>query len=91
MDTKYTPETQAGTQDVVSPGIWHGMASAPVGVVGACIDIWCKTEERRITDCFFDKEASRWSYETFDGADYRCTGVIEPLAWMPSPAAPEGF
>jgi hypothetical protein len=69
---------------------WRDIASAPVGDVSACIDIWCAEHDCRRTYCFWDAETDRWVYEDFDGGEYRVRGISRPVAWMPTPAKPEG-
>lgn len=88
MNTKCERPAQVEAQDVVPA--WRSMASAPVGDLGACIDIWCADDDCRRTDCFWDAKTGRWVYEDFDGGEYRLRGVKRPTAWMPAPAKPEG-
>ncbi len=66
---------------------WRPMSSAPVGDPRACIDIWCGQDECRRTDCFWHED--RWCYEVFEDK-YRVVPVKNPVAWMPTPAKPEG-
>lgn len=69
---------------------WQSMASAPVGDASACIDIWCGEDDCRRTDCFWEAETGRWVYEDFESGAYRTRGVKAPVAWMATPAKPEG-
>lgn len=70
-----------------SAPLWRPMGSAPEGDRTAVIDIW--DGERRIPDCFWHE--GFWCYEEFAMGEFRTIRITEPKAWMPTPAAPEGF
>jgi hypothetical protein len=61
------------------------MSDAPTDDLGFCCDIWSGTEQRRYTDCFWDR--TQWCHETFN-AGYRVYPVPDPVAFIPVPGAP---
>jgi hypothetical protein len=83
------------TKTQVSPGAqdtspWCPISSAPIGDVSACIDIWSGDEDRRVTDCFWDRDLKAWAVEIYtDRGEYRTIRVQNPTHWMPAPLKPE--
>ena len=84
MDTTKSGTAQAEAQDVVSSP-WRPIADAPQRPGFTC-DIWSASEQRRFTDCFWDKD--HWAFEDFDSGRYRVRKVPDPLAFIPCPEAP---